>query len=75
MLTEFKAGTYLSADSPKGFVNLYTKLTSTDNLDTTSYVGSVQTNLPNGSYFGHVSGWRRAGLPWKWRARAGSAFH
>ena len=60
MLTEFTAGTYLSADSPKGIVNLYTKLTSTDNLDTTSYVGSVQNNQPNGINFGQVIGWRTA---------------
>jgi hypothetical protein len=57
-LTEFKAGVYLSADSPKGFVNLYSKLTAQDNLDTTSYVGSVQNNQPNGVNFGTVIGWR-----------------
>ena len=60
MLTEFKAGTYLSADSPKGFVNLYSKLTATDTLDTTTYVGSVQNNQPNGINFGQVIGWRTA---------------
>ena len=59
-LTEFKAGTYLSADSTKGFVNLYSKLTATDNLDTTSYVGSVQNGAKNGVNFGQVIGWRTA---------------
>ncbi len=59
-LTKFVAGTKLSADSPKGFVNLYTKLTASNTLDTTSYVGSVQNNQPNGINFGQVIGWRTA---------------
>jgi hypothetical protein len=59
-LTEFKAGVYISADSPKGFVNLYSKLTAQDHLDTTSYVGSVQNRQPNGVNFGTVVGWRTA---------------
>lgn len=59
-LSQFQLGIYLSADSPKGFVNLYTKLTASDNLDTTSYVGSVYNNKANGINFGQVIGWRSA---------------
>lgn len=61
MLTKFVAGTKLNADSPKGFVNLYTKLTAANNaIDTTSYVGSVQNKAANGVNFGQVIGWRTA---------------
>lgn len=58
-LTDFVLGTYLSAESAKGFVNLYSKLTAQDTLDTTSYVGSVQNGAKNGVNFGQIIGWRK----------------